>query len=59
MSQYRIITATYYYGCIPVTVNVVQKRVRSFLWHRWININAFEDKNRAIDFLNFLKGGKQ
>lgn len=59
MSQYRIITATYYYGCIPVTVNVVQKRVNSFLSHRWINIKGYDDKSRAVDLLNILKGGKQ
>lgn len=55
MSQYRIITDTYYDGCIPVTVYVVQKRVRSFLCHRWITIKGYEDKSRAVDLLNILK----
>lgn len=59
MSQYRIITDTYYAGCIPVTVYVVQKRVRSFLCHRWISVKGYEDKSRAVDLLNLLKGGEK
>ena len=59
MSKYRIITSTYYDGCIPVTVYVVQKRVCSFLCHRWITVKGYEDKSRAFDLLNILKGGKQ
>ena len=58
MSQYRIITDIYYDGCIPITVYVVQKRIRSFLRHRWINIKAFEYKSKAVECINFLKGGK-
>ncbi len=58
MSQYRIITDIYYDGCIPITVYVVQKRVRSFLCHRWIAIKGYEDKSRAVNLLDILKGGK-
>ena len=57
MSQYRIITDIYYDGCIPVTVYVVQKRVSSFLSHRWITVKGYDDKSRAVDLLNLLKGG--
>lgn len=56
MSLYRIITTTYYNGCIPITVYVVQKRVDSFLSHKWINIKGYDDKRRALDLFNILKG---
>ena len=55
MGQYRIVTDIYFDGCVPVTVYVVQKRVRLLLFYKWINIKGFEYKSRAVDLLNFLK----
>lgn len=59
MNLYRITTATYYDGCIPVTVYVVQKRVDSFLCDKWINIKGYDCKSKAVYLLNLLKGGKK
>lgn len=55
MKQYGICTCTYYNGCIPITVYVVQKRIDSFLCHKWVTVKGYDDKDKAVNLYNLPK----
>ena len=43
----RIIPMNAYDGCIPVTVYMVQEYVGVYIFGKWVNINGFQDKEKA------------
>ena len=51
----RIIPMDAYYGCIPVTVYMVQKYVRGCIFGKWVNIKGFQDKKKAVELMSLLK----
>lgn len=50
----RIVSIEVYNGCIPEPVWMVQKRVRSFPFDRWVNIKGFSDKRKAEALISIL-----
>lgn len=50
----RIIPMEAYDGCIPITINMVQKYVGHFPFGKWVNIKGFSDKQKAVALLSLL-----
>ena len=46
----------YYNGCIPITVWMVQRLEEGLLFDKWVNVKGYEDKSKAEQLLELLKG---
>ena len=53
--MFRIITTEVYDGCIPVTVWIVQKRVKGLLGSKWVNVKGYDNKVKAEMLLRLLR----
>ena len=50
----RVIPMDSYYGCIPVTVYMVQKYVGGSIFGKWVNIKGFSNKGKAVALMSLL-----
>lgn len=57
MKNYRIIVRESYTDCFPRMEYYVQVRNKNSMFHEWVDIKGYEDKNKAVELYHFLKNG--
>lgn len=54
MKNYRILAEETYIDCFPRIIYFVQVKNKRSLFHEWVNIKGYENKDKAVELYNLL-----